>query len=177
MKIRYLEGDIFSTKTQVLVNTVNCQGVMGKGLALEFRKRFPQMYEEYKQQCKEGRITIGSLHLYKQAPRYWILNFPTKNHWRNKSNLDYIERGLLEFRKKYAEWSISSIAFPKLGCQLGGLDWDQVKPIMEKHLSDLPGLRVEVFSHKTNSQRSIRRNKRRRLCQKDSSGPKQQSLA
>jgi O-acetyl-ADP-ribose deacetylase (regulator of RNase III) len=178
MKLNYVEGDILEAKTQVVVNTVNCKGVMGKGLALQFKKKFPLMYEEYKQQCKEGKITIGSLHLYKQTPRYWILNFPTKNHWRHKSKLEYIEKGLLEFKENYAEWGISSIAFPRLGCQLGGLDWSQVKPIMEKYLADLPGLKVEVFSYKTKGRRSVKRGKpRRKLSRKDATSSNQQSLA
>jgi O-acetyl-ADP-ribose deacetylase (regulator of RNase III) len=147
MPIEYIEGDILKAKTQVVVNTVNCEGVMGKGLALQFKKNFPDMFAEYKKKCKEGKISIGKLDLYKSPFRYWILNFPTKDHWRKPSKLDYIEKGLIEFVNKYQEWGITSIAFPKLGCQQGGLDWVDVKPIIEKYL-DLPGLNVEIFSYK-----------------------------
>jgi O-acetyl-ADP-ribose deacetylase (regulator of RNase III) len=146
MPIEYLEGDILKAKTQVVVNTVNCEGVMGKGLALQFKKNFPDMFAEYKQKCKEGKISIGKLDLYKSPFRYWILNFPTKDRWRKPSKLDYIEKGLNEFANKYREWGITSIAFPRLGCQQGGLNWVDVKPLMKKYL-DLPGLRVEIFSY------------------------------
>ena len=164
LPLNYLEGDIFEAKTQVIINTVNCEGVMGKGLALQFKKKYPEMFKEYQQECKEGRLTIGKLHLYKQTPNYWILNFPTKNHWRNKSKLDYIEKGLAEFKNKYQEWGITSIAFPRLGCQQGGLDWADVKTLMEKFLGDLPGLRVEIFSYRPIVKKSVKqRSQRKRL--------------
>jgi O-acetyl-ADP-ribose deacetylase (regulator of RNase III) len=147
MPIKYLDGDILKAKTQVVVNTVNCEGVMGKGLALQFKKNFPDMFAEYKKKCEEGKIAIGKLDLYKSPFRYWILNFPTKDHWRKPSKLEYIEKGLAEFSRKYQEWDITSIAFPKLGCQQGGLNWVDVKPLMEKYLEPLE-LKVEIFSYK-----------------------------
>jgi len=136
MPIQYANGDLFEAKTQTIVNTVNCKGVMGKGLALEFKKRFPTMFLEYKKLYLEGKLIIGELHLYKDKD-YWILNFPTKNHWKSPSKLEYIEKGLKTFSEKYKEWGITSIAFPQLGCNLGGLDWSEVKPLMEKYLSSL----------------------------------------
>jgi O-acetyl-ADP-ribose deacetylase (regulator of RNase III) len=144
----------------VVVNTVNCKGVMGKGLALQFKKTYPEMYNDYRQKCEEGKIAIGHLDLYKGTPRYWILNFPTKNHWRNKSKLEYIEKGLQEFKEKYKEWGITSIAFPRLGCQQGGLNWNEVKPLMEKYLKDLPNLKVEIFSFKPTIEPPIKKSKR-----------------
>ena len=141
MLINFKEGNILEASTQVVVNTVNCEGFMGKGFALQFKKKYPEMFKEYSHKCEEGKIAIGQLHLYKGSPRYWILNFPTKNHWRNKSKLEYIEKESVEFKTRYVEWGITSIAFPRLGCQLGGLDWN---------LAELPGVRIEIFSHSSN---------------------------
>jgi len=160
MPLKYMDGDILEAKTQVVVNTVNCEGVMGKGLALQFKKKYPEMFKEYKQKSQLGKIAIGQLHLYKETPQYWILNFPTKNHWRQKSKLEYIEKGLVTFREKYEEWGITSIAFPRLGCQQGGLDWAEVKPLMEKYLGDLPKLKVQIFTYKPSTQKSSRKAKR-----------------
>ncbi len=159
MTIEYKEGDILNAKTQVVVNTVNCEGFMGKGLALQFKKNFPEMFKDYKQKCAEGKVAIGELYLYKNSFRYWILNFPTKNHWRQSSKLDYIQKGLEEFKNRYQEWGIRSIAFPRLGCRLGGLDWAVVKPLMEKYLDELPGLKVEIYSYKPTAikKRTIKR--------------------
>jgi O-acetyl-ADP-ribose deacetylase (regulator of RNase III) len=162
MSIKYLEGNILEATTQVVVNTVNCEGFMGKGLALQFKKNFPDMFNDYKLKCKEGQIGIGRLHLYKNSLRYWILNFPTKDQWRQKSKLEYIEKGLMEFKNKYKEWGITSIAFPRLGCQQGGLDWSDVKLVMEKNLSDLPGLQVEIFSYKPTINRSTKKTRQRK---------------
>lgn len=177
MGLKYVEGDILDAKTQVVVNTVNCKGVMGKGLALQFKKKHPQMYDDYRLKCEKGEITIGHLDLYKGIPRYWILNFPTKKHWRNKSKLEYIEKGLQEFKEKYEEWGITSIAFPRLGCQQGGLNWDDVKPVIEKYLKDLPKLQVEIFSYKPTIKPSVTKGKRnKREASGKSSKQKQLSL-
>lgn len=168
MPLKYVEGNILEAKTQVIVNTVNCKGVMGKGLALQFKKQYPDMFEEYKQLCNEGKITVGKLHLYKGSSRYWILNFPTKDDWRKKSKIEYLEKGLQEFRTSYANWKISSIAFPRLGCQLGGLDWNQVKPLMEKYLSDLSEIDIEIFQRQQISeQRKSYKTKKKRVATKD----------
>ena len=134
------------------------------------------MYKEYEQKCKDGKIAIGQLHLYKGSPRYWILNFPTKDRWRNKSKLEFIEKGLMEFKEKYAEWGITSIAFPRLGCQLGGLNWNEVKPMMEKYLAELPELEVEIFSHSAIAQKPSRKASPPRKLRKGAFNPKQQSL-
>ena len=139
--LKYVEGDLFCSPAQVLVNTVNTVGVMGKGIALEFKKKYPKMFSQYKEQCDKHRMVIGRLMLW-YAPDYWILQFPTKEHWRSPSKLEYIEKGLMTFVRKYANYNISSIAFPKLGCGNGELDWNDVKPLMEKYLKDLP---IEVF--------------------------------
>lgn len=139
--LTYIEGDLFSSPAQVLVNTVNTVGVMGKGIALEFKKRYPEMFETYKKQCDKHNLTIGRLMLW-YAPDHWILQFPTKEHWRNPSKLEYIEKGLMAFVRKYADYNITSIAFPKLGCGNGELNWTDVKTVMEKYLKDLP---IDVY--------------------------------
>lgn len=133
-QIQYLKGDIFDSKAQVIVNTVNCQGVMGKGLALAFKERFPDMFQDYQQDCKAGKLRIGKPTIYKKSTP-WILNFPTKNHWRYPSKLEYLEKGLEFLLAHYKKVGITSIAFPKLGAQNGKLSWDEVGPLMAKYLS------------------------------------------
>lgn len=135
--IEYIEGDIFESPAQVIVNTVNTVGVMGKGLALAFKKRYPDMFERYKQACDNDSLTIGKLMLFYEAD-HWLLLFPTKKHWRNPSKLEYIEAGLAKFVSSYAVKSITSVAFPRLGCGNGGLNWEEVRPLMERYLSPLP---------------------------------------
>jgi O-acetyl-ADP-ribose deacetylase (regulator of RNase III) len=135
-QIQYLKGDIFDSRAQVIVNTVNCQGVMGKGLALAFKERFPDMFLVYQQDCKAGRLRIGKTTIYKKSTP-WILNFPTKNHWRYPSKLEYLEKGLEFLVAHYKKVGITSIAFPKLGAQNGKLSWDAVGPLMAKYLSQL----------------------------------------
>lgn len=137
----FIEGNIFDSPAQVIVNTVNTVGVMGKGIALEFKKRYPDMFVAYRSVCEKHQLTIGKLMLWR-APDHWVLMFPTKENWRNPSKLEYIEQGLFKFTSTYAEKNISSIAFPKLGCGNGELDWNNVKPLMEKYLKPLP---IDVY--------------------------------
>ena len=139
--IQYIEGDIFDSPAQVIVNTVNTVGVMGKGLALSFKQRYPNMFEKYKKVCENKLLTIGKLMMCYEAD-HWILLFPTKEHWRNPSKMEYIEEGLKKFVQTYAEKNITSIAFPRLGCGNGELDWNKVKPLMEHYLKDLP---IDVY--------------------------------
>lgn len=135
--IEYVEGDIFSSPAQVLVNTVNTVGVMGKGLALSFKKRYPKMFDSYRKACEKHQFNIGKLMLY-YAPDHWILLFPTKVNWRNPSKIEYLEEGLKKFVNTYSDKGITSIAFPKLGCGNGELSWNDVKPVMERYLKSLP---------------------------------------
>ncbi len=139
------EGDIFRSRAQTLVNTVNCVGVMGKGIALGFRKRFPQMHDDYVQRCDRGEVKLGRPYLYKQSDGPWILNFPTKDHWRSVSRLADIEAGLDYLEDHYSKWGIVSLAVPPLGSGLGGLEWQVVGPTLYSHLSrlDIP---VELFA-------------------------------
>ena len=136
--ITYIDADLFMSPAKVLVNTVNTKGVMGKGIALRFKRVYPDMFRAYRDHCEYGRLGIGQLFLYKTRHK-WILNFPTKKHWRTPSRVEYIEAGLRKFAASYAERGITSIAFPALGCGNGELDFEaQVKPLMEKYLSRLP---------------------------------------
>lgn len=142
--LTYVEGDLFTSPADVLVNTVNTIGVMGKGIAKEFKEIYPEMFRDYQRLCESKELTIGKLFLYK-TPNKWILNFPTKRHWRQKSRLADIEAGLKTFVAIYPEKRISSIAFPQLGCGNGELDWEgQVRPLMERYLGDLP---IDIFIH------------------------------
>lgn len=141
------QGNLFdcATEVQTLVNTVNTRGVMGKGLALEFRQRYPAMYKDYRRRCREGRVRVGEPYLY-AAQHPWVLNFPTKDDWRRPSRLEWIEAGLQYFVEHYAEWGITSIAFPQLGAQLGGLPWEAVRPLMQRYLDPLP-IRVLIVEY------------------------------
>src|SRR2546423_7204073 len=143
--IRYQKGDIFDSKAQVIVNTVNCKGVMGKGLALAFKQRYPDMFPVYQQECKTGRLHIGKPTLDKQSTA-WILNFPTKNDWKLPSKLEYLEKGLEYLVGNYKKAGIKSIAFPKLGAQNGKLSWDEVGPLMARYLSQVD---IDVYIYIT----------------------------
>lgn len=135
--ITYIKGNIFDSPAQVITNTVNTVGVMGKGIALEYKKRYPGMFDEYKKLCDEKQFDVGQLALWKGKDR-WILFFPTKKLWRSPSKIEYIEAGLKKFSNVWDELNIDSIAFPKLGCGYGGLNWPEVKSLMEKYLKKLP---------------------------------------
>lgn len=134
--IHYQKGSIFDSKAQVIVNTVNCEGYMGKGLALAFKRKYPEMFLVYQQECKTGKLRIGRPTLYKETYP-WILNFPTKKFWRPPSKIEYLEQGLAYFVANYKKAGIKSIAFPKLGAQNGKLSWDDVGPLMAKYLSQV----------------------------------------
>lgn len=134
--LTYLKGDLLSSPAQVQVNTVNTVGVMGKGIALQFKKKYPDMFTAYQRVCERQQLDIGKLYLWK-SPEKWVLMFPTKKNWRNPSRVEYIESGLQKFVDNYERLGIESIAFPKLGCGNGGLEWPVVKPIMERYLKPL----------------------------------------
>lgn len=148
--ILYVQGDLFQSPAQVLVNTVNTVGVMGKGVALQFKRHFPEMYAKYRILCEKGDFNVGSLWLY-TTPNKWVLNFPTKGHWRQPSRIEYVESGIKKFVETYSSMGIHSIAFPPLGCGNGQLDFPtQVQPIMEKYLQPLP-LDVFVYVERENA--------------------------
>lgn len=134
---QYVEGNLFETPAQTLVNTVNTVGAMGKGLAKEFKRLFPEMFVEYQKHCESKKLDIGSLWLYPTRNK-WVLNFPTKKHWRQPSKIEYIEAGLKTFAARYDDMRITSAAFPRLGCGNGELDWEEVMPLMDRYLRKLP---------------------------------------
>lgn len=138
-------GNIFESKCTTIVNTVNCVGVMGKGIALEFKKRYPSMYHDYVQKCDTGEVRPGRPFVYQNSDGTKILNFPTKDHWRSPSRLSYVIDGLDWFVQNYENYGISSIAFPPLGCGNGGLTWSIVGPTMYGKLCKLP-INVEVYA-------------------------------
>ena len=147
--IVFKKGNIFDSDCQTLVNTVNRNGVMGKGLALQFKQRYPEMFDEYKLACKRKQIYIGGdLWLWDYIDMYRpkkILCFATKEDWWNPSKLVWIERGLKTFVENYKYWNITSIAWPKLGCTNGKLDWEtEVKPLMVKYLDDI-NIMCEIY--------------------------------
>lgn len=133
-------GDIFKAEAQTLVNTVNCVGVMGKGIALGFRERFPEMHREYVRMCERGEVKLGRPYVWRSIIPPWVLNFPTKDHWRENSSLEAIVAGLEYLEEHYREWGITSLAVPPLGSGLGGLDWRIVGPTLYQHLArfDIP---------------------------------------
>lgn len=149
--IKETKGNLFNSKSEVLVNAVNCVGVMGKGIALQFKQKFPAEYfKAYKTACQNGELAIGKVQVYELKntqtnPRY-IINFPTKNHWRELSKIEYIESGLQSLTEAVEQYEIKSIAMPALGCGLGGLDWNDVKPLIEKAFVDLPKVEVLLFN-------------------------------
>ena len=143
--MRVLIGNIFESEMKTLVNTVNCVGVMGKGIAHVVKKRFPAVFEDYARRCKSSQVRLGEPYHFTDLTGVSIVNFPTKNHWRAMTRLSDIENGLDFFVASAHEWQIESVAFPPLGCGNGGLEWVQVGPLMYsklKHL-DIP---VEIYA-------------------------------
>jgi O-acetyl-ADP-ribose deacetylase (regulator of RNase III)/uncharacterized protein YwgA len=145
MMVKVSVGDLFESKCQTLVNTVNTVGIMGKGIALEFKKRFPDMFEDYVRRCAESKVKLGEPYLYKRLTPPWILNFPTKEHWRSVSNISDIVRGLNYLEQHYKKWGITSIALPPLGCGHGQLEWKIVGPTLYRHMKKLD-IPVELYA-------------------------------
>lgn len=143
MKVKI--GDIFESKCMTTVNTVNCVGVMGKGIALEFKKRYPEMFSDYVKKCKAGQVKTGTPYVFDNNDGTKILNFPTKDHWRSPSRLSFVVEGLEWFVKNYEKYGITSVAFPPLGCGNGGLTWEIVGPVMYQKLKKLP-IDVEIYA-------------------------------
>lgn len=138
-------GNIFESTAQTLVNTVNCVGVMGKGIALEFKKRFPDMYTDYVERCEHHQVKLGRPYLYKSLVHQWILNFPTKDHWRMATNLEDIVRGLEHLLAHYEKWEISSMAVPPLGCGNGELEWRVVGRTLYQYLTKMR-IPIELYA-------------------------------
>jgi O-acetyl-ADP-ribose deacetylase (regulator of RNase III) len=151
--IHYITGNLFETKAQALVNTVNTVGVMGKGIALQFKNEFPNNFKIYAKACKDNEFQIGNLLIVEDKSlllgNRTIINFPTKTNWRKPSEYDYIEQGLIELKKAIVEKKIKSVAIPPLGAGNGGLQWSKVKQLIEKHLSEVE---VEIMIYEPNSE-------------------------
>ena len=143
-----VQGNLFEAKVEALVNAVNTVGVMGKGIALLFKQRFPENYHAYAAACSAGKVRVGEMFITAggelNGPR-WIIKFPTKQHWRQPSQLEWVRDGLLSLKEVIREKNIKSIALPALGCGNGGLDWAVVRPLIETSLADLPGVEILLF--------------------------------
>lgn len=141
-------GDILTADTEALVNTVNCIGIMGRGIALRFRKAYPENFDSYVAACKRGEVQPGRMFVFETdvltRPRY-IINFPTKRHWRGKSRMRDIESGLEALVAEVRRLGIRSIAIPPLGCGLGGLEWSEVRVRIERAMASLPDVRTVAF--------------------------------
>lgn len=146
--IRYTTGDILRAEAEALVNTVNCVGIMGRGIALQFKQVFPANFKAYEAACKREEVQPGRMFVFDTGmltpPRY-IVNFPTKRHWRGKSRIEDIESGLTALVNEVRARGIRSIAIPPLGSGLGGLDWSQVRPLIEQAFAALPDVEVQIF--------------------------------
>lgn len=140
------QGSIFEVSAEALVNPVNCVGVSGRGLALLFKQRFPENFRAYQSACARGEVCIGKMFVTQWDfwPKY-IINFPTKRHWRDRSQLEWIEQGLINLKEVIEERSIPSVAIPALGCGLGGLKWQEVYLLLEAFAQELQQVKLYVF--------------------------------
>jgi O-acetyl-ADP-ribose deacetylase (regulator of RNase III) len=146
--MKYITGNMLEADTEALVNTVNTFGVMGKGIALQFKERFPMNFKTYADACKKGEMQVGKMLVVKENTlngEKLIINFPTKIEWFKKSQYSYIEDGLKDLARVIEEYKIKSIAIPPLGCGNGGLKWEKVKPMMDKYLGQLPNVIIQIY--------------------------------
>lgn len=145
------DGNVLEADVEALVNTVNTVGVMGKGIALQFKKAFPEMFNEYARLCKVNALKPGGMHVYDRgpasSPRY-IINFPTKRHWKEKSKLEDVASGLDALVETLTANEIRSVAIPPLGCGFGGLDWDDVRPLIEQAMDRVPDVDALIYAPK-----------------------------
>ena len=146
--IHYIRGDIFDSNAQALVNPVNCVGVAGAGLALQFRERYPQNHQAYLNACRQKQLTPGRILTTKTGsttnPQF-ILNLPTKRHWSDNSRSKDVDAGLAKLATVIGKYNITSVAVPALGAGLGHLQWEQVRELIEQHLSPLKNIQVHVY--------------------------------
>lgn len=159
--IRYTQGNLLDAEAEALVNTVNTVGVMGRGIALMFKERFQDNFKAYKRACKDGGVETGRMFVTETGeltgPRY-IINFPTKKHWRPPSKIEWVDAGLQNLREFIEAQGIRSVAIPPLGCGNGGLQWDDVKRLIESHLGDLADLDILVYEPVSKYQNVAKRN-------------------
>jgi len=149
--IEITKGNLLEADVEALVNTVNCVGFMGKGIALQFKQAFPENFEAYQKDCKAKQVRPGKMFVYETGeifnPKY-IINFPTKRHWRGKSKIEDIADGLKMLIEEIRCYKIKSVAVPPLGCGLGGLDWNVVRPMIEKSFEEIPSVKVLLYAPK-----------------------------
>lgn len=155
--IQIAQGNLLVAPVDALVNTVNIMGIMGKGIALQFKQAFPAMFRNYEKACKAGEVQLGKMHVcdlggLAGAP-HWIINFPTKGHWRERSRLTDIETGLEDLVTTVLRLGVRSIAIPPLGCGNGGLNWADVRPRIEAAFIKLPNVNVLLFEPESGDQR------------------------
>ena len=143
--VNLVTRNIFDSEAQTLVNAVNCVGVMGKGIALAFKRRYPAMFADYAARCKEGRVRLGEPYLYRGESLPWMLNFPTKGYWRSAAKLEDTVAGLAYLEEHYRAWGITALAVPALGCGAGQLAWDVVGPVLQEALGRLE-IPVELYA-------------------------------
>lgn len=146
--MKFLRGNLLESHTEALVNTVNTVGVMGKGIALMFKEAFPENFRAYEIACKNREIQVGRMFVTENPVLYgprWIINFPTKKHWRQPSRIEWITEGLKDLRRVVVDKGIRSVALPPLGAGNGGLEWQTVRPEIERALGDLSGVQILVF--------------------------------
>lgn len=151
MGVTLKSGDLLKDSSEAIVNTVNCVGVMGKGIALQFKQRWPENFKAYADACKHKQLKPGRVFIYDmgrwEEPRY-IINFPTKTHWRGDSKIEYIESGLRDLIAQVQHLGIKSVALPPLGCGNGGLEWSKVKPMIFDAFKEHPDIQVNLFEPK-----------------------------
>jgi len=145
--IRYIRGDIFKSKAAALVNPVNCAGRMGAGLAQDFAIRFPEIINLYRTACDEEALVPGEVQMLRTESGIYIFNFPTKDHWKNPSQISYIREGLYALAKLLDAHKIKTVALPLLGCGLGGLKWEDVKPLVIEVFEDYSDIDVKVYKY------------------------------
>lgn len=144
MVCNFISGNIFNSNARAFVDAVNCMGVKGAGLALQFKRNFPQSYLDYREHCQQNGMAPGQVLVSEESGRI-IIHFPTKVDWRNPSKLDWIELGLIDLVNQVNQRGIESIAIPQLGCGLGGLDWENVRPLIVAAAARMPNCRVEIY--------------------------------
>lgn len=144
MAYKELKGNIFNTKAMAIVNTVNCIGAMGKGIALEYKLRFPEMFDEYQKICEKRLLKPGQILPYRKN-KPWILNFAIKNDWHQPSKIEWVEGTLIKFAEKYKSMGVKSIAFPWMGAMNGGIPLETIKELTRKYLKDLDDIDIEVY--------------------------------
>lgn len=148
MSLKFVTGNLFDSGCDALVNTVNTAGFMGAGLALAFKKAFPDNYHSYKEACMNDRVNVGKMFITKALHKdkeILIVNFPTKKDWRNPSSIDYVNAGLISLAAGLRTSGIKSIAIPSLGCGKGGLDWPDVKELIIQHLNSIKNIDILVY--------------------------------